>query len=581
MIQQVSFKNFRRFASFPELNLGGINIFVGRNNAGKSTVLKALQLMKGNLNTLSNISNRGDISAPMKPMFVFDVDELAELHIDNFDRALYNKAERKEITLSVEVSECKFTIVLDGQNIEQNSYYVAVPYNFIELENNSFHLTFDFQTRDLHFSIKSDLGKQNEQKLAKLKDERHYYTASISKAETEYRDLSAKLHGEQANSLSTVDMIDVVSKRQKLESVIKNSQKQLVLIESDITKLEKEKSGLTVINIKNLPEYSDTVKVNIIDQIFKNISDYAYTPLPSSLDKRTKEFKQANEVQAKIISVYDDLMSVNSDFISALSDFDLEYIHAHAASQKVIYLKEDKTDVLSKSLSEFCKARIIPGEKEWNFVKKWMKRFEIGEDFRIKDVDSAGYMLRIFDEGEDPDKDAGMNLADKGTGSIQLMTLLFSLAIILHKVETEPYFPTVLIEEPEQNIHPMLQSLLADLFLEFRELISEYMESQLIIETHSEYLIRRTQVLVSEANYKTENDLLLNNPFNVVYFDKDSIERPFFHMEYNTAGGFKRSFMPGFFDEASKLDMEIIRKERELASNIPMDANSLANLING
>lgn len=579
MIQQVSFKNFRRFANFPELNLGEINIFVGRNNAGKSTVLKALQLMKGNLNTLSNISSRGNIFASMKPMFVFDVGELAELHIDNFDRALYNKAERKEITLSVQISECKFTIVLDGQNIEQNSYYVAVPYNFIELENNSFHLTFDFQTRDLHFSIKSELGKQNEKKLAALKAERDSCTAGIAKAEFEFKDLSAKLHGEQANMLSTVDMIDVVSKRQKLETVIKNGQKQLTIIEADIAKLEKENSGLTVLYIKNLPEYSDTVKVNIIDQIFKNISDYAYTPL--TLDQRTKEYKQAYEAQEKIKAVHEDLMSVNRDFISALSDFDMEYIHAHAASQKVIYLKEDKTDVLSRSLSEFCKARIVPGNKEWNFVKKWMDRFEIGKDFRIKDVDSAGYMLRIFDEGEDPDIDKGMNLADKGTGSIQLMTLLLSLAIIMHKVETEPYFPTVLIEEPEQNIHPMLQSLLADLFLEFRELISEYMESQLIIETHSEYLIRRTQVLVSEANYKTENDLLLNNPFNVVYFDKESIECPFYHMEYNTAGGFKRSFMPGFFDEASKLDMEIIRKERELASSYPMDATSLANLLNG
>ena len=557
----------------------GINIFVGRNNAGKSTVLKALQLMKGNLNTLSNISNRGNVFASMKPMFVFDVDELAELHIDNFERALYNKAERKEITLSVQISGCKFTIVLDGQNIEQNSYYVAVPYNFIELENDAFHLTFNFQTRDLHFSLMSELGKQNEQKLAVLKKERNSYTNTIAKAEIEYRELSAKIHGEQAHLLSTVNMVDVVSQRQKIETILKNCQKQLEYIEKDIAQLEKENSGLTDIYINNVPDYSDTVKANIIDHIFKIISYYAYNPL--TLDQRTKEYKQAMETQEKIKAIHDDLMAVNSEFVSALSDFNMEYIHAHAASQKVIYLKEDKTDVLSKSLSEFCKARIFLCQKESGFVKRWMRRFEIGEDFRIKDVDSAGYMLRIFEEGEDPKKDTGMNLADKGTGSIQIMTLLFSLAIIMHKVETEPYFPTVLIEEPEQNIHPKLQSLLADLFLDFWKSISEYMDSQLIIETHSEYLIRRTQVIVSEENYKTEEDLLENNPFNVVYFDKESQEYPFYNMEYNTAGGFKRSFMPGFFDEASKLDMEIIRKERELGNNIPMDANSLTKLLNG
>lgn len=564
MIQQVAFKNFRRFENYPPMTLGGINIFVGRNNAGKSTVLKALQLMKGNLNTLSNISNKGNIFASMKPMFVFDVDELAELHIDNFDRALYNKAERKEITLSVQISECKFTIVLDGQNIEQNSYYVAVPYNYIELENNAFHLTFDFQTRDLHFSIKSKLGKQNEQKLAALKMERDYYIKSREKAENEYNDLNAKLHGEQANLLSTVDMIDVVSQRQKLETVLKNSQKQLSLIETNITKLEKDNSSLTVLDIKNLPEYSDTVKVNIIDQIFKNISDYAYTPL--TLDQRTKEYKQANEAQEIIKSIHDDLMLVNGEFVSALSDFDMEYIHAHAASQKVIYLKEDKTDVLSRSLSEFCKARIIPGNKEWNFVKKWMKRFEIGEDFRIRDVDSAGYMLRIFDESEDPNKDDGMNLADKGTGSIQLMTLLLSLAIILHKVETEPYFPTVMIEEPEQNIHPMLQSLLADLFLEFWDLISEHMESQLIIETHSEYLVRRTQLLVVKQNYQDEKHMQEENPFAVFYFDKGNKETPFTKMTYCLNGRFKEPFGRGFYDEAGSLALKLSQQEIEKES---------------
>ena len=131
MIQQVSFKNFRRFKKFPPINLGDINIFVGRNNAGKSTVLKALQLIKGNLNTLSSVLNSKNIFAAAKPMFVFDIDELAELHIDNFERALYNKAKRKEITLSATIKNCSFTIVLDGQNIEKNNYYVAIPYNHI------------------------------------------------------------------------------------------------------------------------------------------------------------------------------------------------------------------------------------------------------------------------------------------------------------------------------------------------------------------------------------------------------------------------------------------------------------------
>lgn len=45
MIQEISFKNFRRFENFPPMKLNDINILVGPNNAGKSTVAKALILV--------------------------------------------------------------------------------------------------------------------------------------------------------------------------------------------------------------------------------------------------------------------------------------------------------------------------------------------------------------------------------------------------------------------------------------------------------------------------------------------------------------------------------------------------------
>ena len=48
-MKQIGFKNFRRFENFPMLNLGDVTILVGRNNAGKSTMVKALLLLLDNL----------------------------------------------------------------------------------------------------------------------------------------------------------------------------------------------------------------------------------------------------------------------------------------------------------------------------------------------------------------------------------------------------------------------------------------------------------------------------------------------------------------------------------------------------
>ena len=41
-MNQIGFHNFRKFQSFPNLDLSPITIFVGENNAGKSTVVKAI-----------------------------------------------------------------------------------------------------------------------------------------------------------------------------------------------------------------------------------------------------------------------------------------------------------------------------------------------------------------------------------------------------------------------------------------------------------------------------------------------------------------------------------------------------------
>ena len=41
-MRQIGFKNFRRFEDFPVIDINPITIFVGENNAGKSTVVKAM-----------------------------------------------------------------------------------------------------------------------------------------------------------------------------------------------------------------------------------------------------------------------------------------------------------------------------------------------------------------------------------------------------------------------------------------------------------------------------------------------------------------------------------------------------------
>ena len=98
----------------------------------------------------------------------------------------------------------------------------------------------------------------------------------------------------------------------------------------------------------------------------------------------------------------------------------------------------------------------------------------------------------------------------------------------------------------------MLQSKLADLFYELNR---EY-GFRFIIETHSEYLIRRSQVIVAKERYGNEVELRKNSPFKVIYFPGEG-KLPY-DMIYRPDGKFSNEFGTGFFDEASNLIFDIL-----------------------
>jgi AAA15 family ATPase/GTPase len=171
-----------------------------------------------------------------------------------------------------------------------------------------------------------------------------------------------------------------------------------------------------------------------------------------------------------------------------------------------------------------------------------------------------------------------IHLADKGMGSIQAMLLIMRIACVIKKIklaeknstvtrmvdgkevkqDSSNYRlidkTTVIIEEPELNLHPALQSKLADLFLD----VHQRFNIDFLIETHSEYILRRSQVLVAENEFEVAPN---ENPFCVHYFPKDPSQQPY-RLEYEANGRFNRNFGDGFFDEATNSTMALIKLQR-------------------
>jgi len=178
-----------------------------------------------------------------------------------------------------------------------------------------------------------------------------------------------------------------------------------------------------------------------------------------------------------------------------------------------------------------------------DFIDKWVKEFEIGDgvDYKKNIVAGVGTQL-IIKRGDDE-----INIVDLGYGVTQFLALLLRIVYA-----DENGYSTVAIEEPETNLHPDLQTKLADLFIDAYDTFG----INFIIETHSEYLIRKLQVLTATGQIKPEETV-------IHYIGRNPNEEQVktIHIKHN--GKLTKKFGSGFFDEADMLAICLVEFEKD------------------
>jgi hypothetical protein len=95
--------------------------------------------------------------------------------------------------------------------------------------------------------------------------------------------------------------------------------------------------------------------------------------------------------------------------------------------------------------------------------------------------------------------------------------------------------------------------LLADMFYDAYKKLGVWF----IINTNSEYLIRKTQVMVAEKNYETKEELEEKCPFTTYYVPNQSTGELPYALGYRIDGKFKKGFGEGFYNESYRLASQI------------------------
>ena len=179
-------------------------------------------------------------------------------------------------------------------------------------------------------------------------------------------------------------------------------------------------------------------------------------------------------------------------------------------------------------------------------IKKWFKEFGLPEKFEIRRIAGYGSEIIFLDENDNE-----ISLKDMGFGYSQLLPIIiyvFSKQLYAtsksrkNQIQDIPDY-SFLIEEPESHLHPEFQSKLADMFLDALNTSN----NMFIIETHSEYLIRKLQYLIA-AKKMNINDIA------IYYLGKDPTSKEYItKIELDENGMIKNEFGAEFFDEAAQL----------------------------
>ena len=455
--------NLNNFRSFKDqsFNFSKINILIGENSGGKSSLLKFLLALKQTVDNPqeSNLKLIGDYT-----------------DLGNYDEVIYNK-------VSDNLLSFKFS---------NNTTY---PDFFLKTCNNQEGIT--------------------EEKSAIIKNTIKPYTENETKIEFT---LSNKLNDH--SSIKTIISNEALG--------------DLEIIQTD----EKHDDSHR--------EFTCTIKLNFnfYQGELNNVTAYkeGFFTYVSDIKEKIKENVDEENFEKVYYSMAYLLLMQN--FTNQEID-KIRFVNPIGNNPKRFYFQEDKKS--SYKLIDIEKFINILGDKNLtnkeqkervDLINKTINEFGIAEEIKvIKEKNIPVLTLAVKTKGY------WSNITDVGYGVSLQIPILFQALL------SENYTrggQTILIEQPEVHLHPSLQAKFIETLLGIGK------KNSYFIETHSEHILRKLQVLV-----KNEVNGLKPDDISIYYFKREEDKFDITEHKILSSGKLSKPFPDGFFDTSYNLVKEL------------------------
>ncbi len=443
ILSGIGIENFRVFKEMTYFEFAPLTILTGANNSGKSTVLKALLLLRDSVENNKKL-NKLD----------FEANENHKL--GSFQTTINNLSDKENIKFNIVLNEFE-----EGAVLLEHLSHINIMLDFSDTND---------VNRNVNFVLKGHEG---------IIENRF--------------DVYEKIYAIKPYISYDVEELTNYVVNNNVFLVLKDFDKKQVhdFVEKEFNPyfINKIKENTPIKNIKIYDVIHEFQVSNeykeFLDVLKTAVSGFAFQgkTIETWLQYRVMiavQFYDAlkYDFQLRYFNLKEEGIHWKDTFVSEL--IDLSYIPAIRATQERLYLYQGRTDI-NPLLLQYTKNNI--GQERKAFFKKWIGKegFNLADDIQIVPIGTYGTAVRLIKNNKE------LDLADIGFGTAQLLPIL--LKITLSKDENY-----MLIEEPDSNLHPNLQAKMADMFVDAQKIFGV----RFILEVHSEYLIRRLQILTAE-----------------------------------------------------------------------------------
>lgn len=592
MIKNIGIENFRIFKNYTEFELSPITLLIGPNNSGKSSFLKLLNLLQysfssdstmewlnfdggnNNLGTFDKVLNHDSNSKQIKVKIDFPLDFFDEkfqlelifvpegengnlrsfkifnknrillrllISTLNHDLDIFNPSKYLDYYYIADLEYVKYSMnknkeFKDNKNLFFN-YYIEKDGENIELNNvyNDIFISFEKLFKNYYHPFDSLMGTENSSVL----------TGNIEFVLDTPIPNNFELFFDRYRLKNSEDRGDgfreIVNDYLKIEPTKKDMAKYREIFK----KFQEDFPNIQVSRSQNIDEYILNNVNNRIKKVLYSFNKLYYLSVNRGSKERVLSNKSTNEIDEIVKEFYLknyqyqhylDFIQESFKYLSIEGELKIDRTEVVST---VIYLEQGDKKIPLSDLG-FGYSQIIPIIlKIINISSNIENNYFDHNPYNFSDIPIKDFKKYKKHKEEKEEKDNNFS-SD------------FDIWDEMDYFEKSTNYPILIIEEPESNLHPDLQSKLVDILV----LANKTFNVHFILETHSEYLVRKLQYLTAKKEISQKD-------VNIYYFNSDKYvkenEKKVKEIKINEFGGLTDTFGPGFFDKATQLQFELLK----------------------